>query len=115
MEHAVSLQSAKAVIASLNPSRYDVFLTYISQSGAWHFLGPAPETVNRLEQLVPETLPRHSVSQSMALFLEAVTSLEDCIAFPVLHGSYGEDGTIQGSPMWEMACSRHPPEWIRKL
>ena len=101
VEHAVSLQSAKAVIASLNPSRYDVFLTYISQSGAWHFLGPAPETVNRLEQLVPETLPRHSVSQSMALFLEAVTSLEDCIAFPVLHGSYGEDGTIQG--FFEMA------------
>lgn len=101
VEHAVSLQSAKAVIASLNRSRYDVFLTYISPTGVWHYLGPAPETIKSLDQLVPETLSSQSVSQSMALFLEAATSLKDCIAFPVLHGSYGEDGTIQG--FFEMA------------
>ncbi|MFQ9801339.1 MAG: hypothetical protein ACLR23_23280 [Clostridia bacterium] len=56
VEHAVSLQSAKAVIASLNRSRYDVFLTYISPTGVWHYLGPAPEIVESLDQLIPETL-----------------------------------------------------------
>ncbi|MFQ9801340.1 MAG: hypothetical protein ACLR23_23285 [Clostridia bacterium] len=56
----------------------------------------------------------------MALFLEAATSLNDCIAFPVLHGSYGEDGTIQGFfemagiPYVETACSPHQLGWIRK-
>jgi D-alanine-D-alanine ligase len=68
-EHEVSLRSAEAVIAGLDPARYEVQRIFIDPQGKW---SPAP--------IPPE--PRDDFSFD--------------VVFPVLHGTFGEDGTIQG-------------------
>ena len=66
-EHEVSLQSAKNVINALDKTKYEVTLMKLDKSGAW----------NR----------RH---------LHALFGGDADVIFPVLHGTYGEDGTMQG-------------------
>src|SRR5579862_2726594 len=68
-EHEVSLRSAKSIIDAMDPERYKVLHYLISKEGKW---SPRP--------IVPE--PR--------------ANPEIDVVFPVLHGTFGEDGTIQG-------------------
>jgi D-alanine-D-alanine ligase len=68
-EHEVSLRSAKSIIDAMDPERYKVLHYLISKEGKW---SPRP--------IVPE--PR--------------SNPEIDVVFPVLHGTFGEDGTIQG-------------------
>ena len=72
-ENEVSKVSAKSVLENLNKEKYDIFPIYISKEGEW-FKG---ETKEKIENII-----------------EYLKSLD--IIFPVLHGLYGEDGTIQG-------------------
>lgn len=72
-EHEVSLVSAKSVIKALNPKKYTVTPIKISKTGQWQ--------------------PKKALSDIFAKKFDVV--------FPVLHGPYGEDGTIQG--LFEMA------------
>ena len=84
-EHEVSLSSAEAVIAALDPERYEVVPVLISREGGWSVEGspvalvPAPDGTPRLASL--DGGPERP--------LDAV--------FPVLHGPNGEDGTVQGA------------------
>ncbi len=93
-EHEVSLRSAAAIYQNLDPQRFRVESIYINKQGAWSVV-PSP--------LFPiETL----MNAPSASFLpwqisELHQSLKSDIYFPVLHGPYGEDGTIQG--LLEMA------------
>ena len=68
-EHEVSLRSAKSIIDAMDPEKYKVLHYLISKEGKW---SPRP--------IVPE--PR--------------SNPEIDVVFPVLHGTFGEDGTIQG-------------------
>jgi D-alanine-D-alanine ligase len=68
-EHEVSLRSAKSIIDAMDPEKYKVLHFLISKEGKW---SPRP--------IVPE--PR--------------ANPEIDVVFPVLHGTFGEDGTIQG-------------------
>src|ERR1051326_6268664 len=68
-EHEISLRSAKSVIDALDPEKYKVLHYVISKEGKW---SPRP--------ISPE--PRGNP--------------EIDVVFPVLHGTFGEDGTIQG-------------------
>ncbi|MBI5490115.1 MAG: D-alanine--D-alanine ligase [Deltaproteobacteria bacterium] len=68
-EHDVSLRSAEAVIRALDPSRYEVRRIFIDRAGRWE---PGP--------LVPEPGANPGID----------------VVFPVLHGTFGEDGTVQG-------------------
>src|SRR5579862_8415278 len=68
-EHEVSLRSAKSIIDAMDPERYKVLHYLISKEGKW---SPRP--------IVPE--PR--------------ANPEIDVVFPVLHGTFGEDGTVQG-------------------
>lgn len=99
-EHEVSLASARSVLAALDPTRYEVYQVGITHDGAW-FTGPdVLEALGREETagLTPCTiLPDPSRPGLYALrdgHLELLTPLE--VVFPVLHGTYGEDGTLQG-------------------
>jgi D-alanine-D-alanine ligase len=83
-EHEVSLASARSVLAGLDPERYDVQAVAIGRDGRWE-LGPGGEA-----ETVAETLPVLAAGRTPA-------SLGDVdVVLPILHGPFGEDGTVQG-------------------
>jgi D-alanine-D-alanine ligase len=84
-EHEVSLASAAAVIAALDPARYEVTPVLISREGVWS----ADER--------PVTIARGADGAPRLVFLDAATAPRELdVVFPVLHGPNGEDGTVQG-------------------
>ena len=89
-EHDVSIASGTSVIKNLNQEKYDVLPVYISKEGEWYFV---TETIKNLK--VGEKLEHIEKIDNLLAFLKNID-----VAFPVLHGLYGEDGTIQG--MFEM-------------
>jgi D-alanine-D-alanine ligase len=103
-EHEVSLQSAKNIIDAIDTNKYEVVLIGIDKKGQWHlneesrFLLPATES--GLPTL-PETgenlalVPGKQIEPVVALSGEQTPGSLDVI-FPVLHGPFGEDGTVQG-------------------
>jgi D-alanine-D-alanine ligase len=93
-EHDVSLASARSVLEALDPVRYDVVSVAIGRDGRWQLgprLGPGPVTeLSRGETSPAETLPVPASNGTMAA-LGAVD-----VVLPILHGPFGEDGTVQG-------------------
>lgn len=97
-EHEVSLVSAASVFRALDPRRYRVVPIVISHGGAWHLVRP-PEADGpmRLRADDPEVLvPPGPRPQVRARRSGRETVIDVDVFFPVLHGPYGEDGTIQG-------------------
>lgn len=104
-EHEVSLRSARSIIDALDKNKYEVIPIGITKQGGWLTAGAAagllPEKVMSSDEHVAligdptrEGLMRVNGSKS-----EQSEKLD--VLFPVLHGTYGEDGTIQG--LLEMA------------
>ena len=103
-EHAISCMSAGSVLAALDPARYDVVAVGITRAGRWVL---APADVARLA-LRGGVLPAVDDGRSVALpgdpTAGGLVALEGGpaglgevdVVFPVLHGPYGEDGTVQG-------------------
>lgn len=88
-EHDVSIVSGVSVLKNLNKEKYTIFPIYINQQGEWFFY-----------QHDLKSLPNVKVGDSLTELEKIenpITLLKkmDCV-FPVLHGLYGEDGTIQG-------------------
>jgi D-alanine-D-alanine ligase len=81
-EHEISLASARSVIEALDPERYEVAALEIARDGRWA-LGTGGETA-------AETLP----VPANASVPEALAQID--VVLPVLHGPFGEDGTVQG-------------------
>jgi len=89
-EHDVSLASARSVLAALDPERYETTTIAIGRDGRWA-LEAASDTVSLSSAGgVSETLPVLADS-SPAQALGVVD-----VVIPVLHGPFGEDGTVQG-------------------
>jgi len=80
-EHEISLASARSVLESLDPKRYDVVTVAIGRDGRWE-LGSGDGSV-------AETLPVPAANAPATL--GAVD-----VVLPILHGPFGEDGTVQG-------------------
>lgn len=114
-EHEVSIRSARAVIESIDRRRYDVVPIAISKEGKW--LPPA-EAAKLLPTDVHAFLPAgfggsgrgdvailgdpsHQGLISLAPTRRSMASEQLDVVFPVLHGPFGEDGTVQG--LLEMA------------
>jgi len=93
-EHEVSIQSASAIYQNLDRKKYETISLYINRQGGWKLV---PSPLRSLEELVQgpfhSFLPWASQTQN--------SGIQADIYFPVLHGPYGEDGTIQG--LLEMA------------
>jgi D-alanine-D-alanine ligase len=87
-EHEISLASARSVIDALDPERYDVVSVAIERDGHWE-LGPGADG-RALPASVAETLPV-PVGGSVPATLANVD-----VVLPILHGPFGEDGTVQG-------------------
>ncbi len=111
-EHEIAIRSAKTVIEQIDPEKYDVVPIAIDQLGGW--LSPA-ESVRQFpehtQSIFRESLGDASES-SIALSGETTRggltvtdgeggTMQLDVIFPVLHGTFGEDGTIQG--LLEMA------------
>nr|WP_116540433.1 D-alanine--D-alanine ligase family protein [Mycobacterium uberis] len=111
-EHAISCVSAGSILRNLDPQRFDVVAVGITPEGSWVLTDPNPDSLAIVNQQLPAvscesgtelTLladPRRSgqlVSLSHGADLNAGEILASVdVVFPVLHGPYGEDGTIQG-------------------
>jgi D-alanine-D-alanine ligase len=114
-EHEVSVRSAKTVIEQIDKDKYEIVPVAISKEGKW--LNPV-ESLAMFPAATQEKLlgeigkyPRDSVALLGDTSYKGLTKLEAVngedrlapldVIFPVLHGTYGEDGTIQG--LFEMA------------
>ncbi|WP_024443276.1 D-alanine--D-alanine ligase family protein [Mycobacterium sp. UM_WGJ] len=108
-EHAISCVSAGSILRNLDPQRFEVVAVGITPEGAWVLTDGNPETLAITDRKLPAvstdsgaelTLaadPQRAgqlVAFSAAGPAEVLESVD--VVFPVLHGPYGEDGTVQG-------------------
>lgn len=104
-EHEVSLQSAKSIVEAIDKNKYEIVLLGIDKSGQWHlneastFLlhadNPKLIALNKGDENV--TLVPGVKSERNLVSLAGTGSVSGVdVVFPVLHGPYGEDGTVQG-------------------
>ena len=95
-EHEISCISAAGVLSAIDRSKYQPILIGISKSGKWFQLPEShPLTIsNGVLPIIPDS--GISVALSIDGFSAAGKNLNIDIVFPLLHGPYGEDGTIQG-------------------
>jgi D-alanine-D-alanine ligase len=105
-EHEVSLMSARSVLAALDPEKYEVVSIGIWRDGRWFSGSEVLEGFEkrRLDTLIPVALIGEPGRRGLFRWEEGKTleRLQDVdIIFPVTHGTYGEDGTLQG--LLEMA------------
>jgi D-alanine-D-alanine ligase len=109
-EHPISVLSAGSVLAALDPAKYEVLTLGITRSGGWVRTDVEPRQLQAGSLARPGVSPaagplrRGNSRTGVAVFdaASAVAVLDSVdLVFPVLHGAYGEDGTIQG--LLEMA------------
>jgi D-alanine-D-alanine ligase len=112
-EHEVSLMSARSVLSVLDPERYEVTQVGITRDGRWY---TGEDAIDKLENVKTDGLEHAILSpdpseQGLYVLRDPVLSgaegsqyskLTDIdVFFPVMHGTYSEDGTMQG--LLEMA------------
>ena len=115
-EHAVSCATAASVMSALDPERYDVVPIGIARDGSWVLAPHDPEPL----RLAPGHIPEVDASGPSVLLPMTTTAShlivheagqpprelgEVDVVFPLLHGPFGEDGTIQG--MLDLADVRY--------
>jgi D-alanine-D-alanine ligase len=100
-EHDVSLQSAASVIKALDPAKYETMPIGITHEGHWRAGTDAVQTLAQVLESgrpvtpsVDPTGPKFLPLDSSALPANSLPSPD--VVFPVLHGTFGEDGTVQG-------------------
>lgn len=105
-EHEVSLASARSIMNALDPEKFDILPIGITKTGKWLSHEPMKQLMlaaqNQTHLLAEEQdVIEHDLSSKLAIApslppaSSSSASLPDVI-FPVLHGPFGEDGTIQG-------------------
>ncbi|MEU2545006.1 D-alanine--D-alanine ligase family protein [Streptomyces roseolus] len=110
-EHAISVVTAGAVLKAIDRTKYDVLPIGITREGRWALTADAPERMAIAERSLPDVaqlaesatggvvLPVDPASREVVLhepgsLPQALGEVD--VVFPVLHGPYGEDGTLQG-------------------
>lgn len=107
-EHAISCVSAGSILRNLDPHRFDVVAIGITPEGSWVLTDGDPDALAITDRRLPEVtatsgtelaLPADPLRGGQLVSLppgagEVLASVD--VVFPVLHGPYGEDGTIQG-------------------
>jgi len=101
-EHLISIRSARSVLEAIDRSRFDPVLIAIDRTGRWFLLRDETECASLetegLDQSADEVVATRSEDGLAFLSLRRrrqETPTVD-VVFPVLHGTYGEDGTLQG-------------------
>jgi D-alanine-D-alanine ligase len=91
-EHAVSVHSVESVLANLDRDRYEVLAVKITPAGIWRVGEQGDELLDGDEPALSGD-DRTDLWRSMAGAVALLRTVD--VAFPLLHGAYGEDGTIQ--------------------
>ncbi len=116
-EHAISCVSAGSVIAALDPDKYDVIPIGITPDGRWVLesndpgrlaLGPAGELPSVTGKQEVALRPSDGAAAGLVVqdAADVPTSLGEVdVVFPVMHGPWGQDGTLQG--LLELAGVRY--------
>lgn len=106
-EHAVSCSTAASVLRSIDREKYDVLPIGIAKDGHWVLVADDPEPLRLMPGQVPEVdrsgaavlVPLSTGDRSVTVLEpgQPPRALGDVdVVFPLLHGPFGEDGTIQG-------------------
>ena len=104
-EHEVSLNSTRSILATLDPQKYEIIPVGITQEGIW-FTAPDPLAVlesGQTQAVTRVTLLPYPGSRTLYAIdgMQLAPLAEIDVVFPALHGTFGEDGTLQG--MLELA------------
>jgi D-alanine-D-alanine ligase len=86
-EHDISLASARSVLEALDSERYDVLGFHIGRDGTWQL----DAGLQQLDTSAPANLPMPAQDDRTPAALGSVD-----VVLPILHGPFGEDGTVQG-------------------
>ena len=104
-EHEVSIASAASIFKYLDRSKYETVPILIGKDGRWMLAARAPELMSASDvHAAANQANQPDLTGSTLQRIEPTTALEDSdidVVFPVLHGPYGEDGTVQG--LFELA------------
>lgn len=103
-EHQISLLSAQNVIKSLDKEKYEPVLIGIDKNGTWHYNEESLQLLNpddpkriAMGDLGKEIVLSHNTDDHSLISAEGSGSLGKVdVIYPVLHGTYGEDGSVQG-------------------
>lgn len=101
VEHEISLISARSIIQNIDTGLYEILPVFISKSGKWLKID-LEKFINNESNFSEENcyIPSLGFDQRPGIYElkddRVVNVVEVDVAFPVLHGTYGEDGTIQG-------------------
>jgi D-alanine-D-alanine ligase len=90
VEHDVSLLSAKNILQNIDTGKYDVYLLAINKEGKWHLCTDINKPISEGTSLSV------SLDAKDAHFFTADERLKLDVVFPILHGTDGEDGSVQG-------------------
>ena len=88
-EHDVSIASGTSVIKNLNKNKYEIYPIYIGKDRNWYKYTKKIDEIERLS--VGSRIEEKTKIENVVEYLNQLD-----VVFPVLHGLYGEDGTIQG-------------------
>lgn len=92
VEHEISIRSASNVVANIDRDLYDVVVLGIDKQGTWFLADSVTEDIGSGRAVAI----RLDASAPKIMVLDSGESIDVDIAFPVLHGTDGEDGSIQG-------------------
>ncbi|MBN1179232.1 MAG: D-alanine--D-alanine ligase [Anaerolineae bacterium] len=103
-EHEVSLMSARSVVGAMDPHKYDVVPVGITKDGQWiaagdpmRALASGDASLSQPAAILGDPSRRGLVRlEEGTQAIETASLAEIDVIFPVLHGPYGEDGTVQG-------------------
>lgn len=98
-EHEVSLMSATTIIQNIDKDRYNVYPIGITKEGKWLLYQGKIEGIveNKwIKKGIPTIISPDATHKGIVIFKTEPIFIEIDVIFPVLHGSNGEDGTVQG-------------------
>ena|SRR3990167_3977190 len=100
-EHEISLMSAKEVLGALDPNKYEAIPIAVTKTGSW--ILSSPDALTKLADssptfsLLPEPMHQALLPLENKVITQNPTKLQPIdVIFPLIHGTYGEDGCVQG-------------------
>ncbi|OYW42773.1 hypothetical protein B7Z28_01260, partial [Candidatus Saccharibacteria bacterium 32-45-3] len=89
-EHEVSLMSARNIVDVIDPDTYHVELCVIDKKGVWYSVDEVREPIDTDEEIIADLGRKKFITNRTNRLIQPG------VIFPILHGRFGEDGTIQG-------------------
>jgi D-alanine-D-alanine ligase len=96
-EHVISLRSARAVMAAADRLRIEPVPVAVGRHGVWHSIEASAALVDAMDHGAPECIPGSRGPHGLLAAPQALRVLTEVdAAFPLIHGTGGEDGSLQG-------------------